>query len=269
MIGLKKLKNDIIDMILYYMQGFERKNRNMLHTVIEGPPGVGKTEVGKILAEIYAGMGIIKSNKFKLVKRTDLIGQYLGSTALKTQQVIDEADGGVLFIDEAYSLGNTEKRDSFAKECIDVLNQNLSENKRKFICIIAGYPEELQKCFFSINPGLQRRFPFRFSIEGYNHIELKDIFLKKISDSKWKISKEIEENDELLKFFNDNLKEFPNYGGDIENLINQCKFKHSRRVMGKHPKFRKQLILNDIFDGLKKFKENKKRKESHPEHMYI
>src|SRR5438093_1618571 len=87
---------------------------------------------------------IKKKNKFKLVKRTDLVGEYLGHTAHKTQRVIDDADGGVLFIDEAYSLGADDKRDSFSKECIDTLNQNLSENRSKFICIIAGYPDELE-----------------------------------------------------------------------------------------------------------------------------
>ena len=188
MIGLESVKNSIIDMILYYLQNFERSNNSMLHTVIEGPPGVGKTELGKIFAEIYAGLGIIESNKVKVVRRTDLIGEYLGHTAHRTQEAIDEANGGVLFIDEAYALGNEEKRDSFAKECIDTLNQNLSENKKKFICIIAGYPDELDKCFFSYNPGLKRRFPFRYQIDSYSYEELMDIFLKKISDSRWKIN---------------------------------------------------------------------------------
>jgi hypothetical protein len=163
----------------------------MLHTVIEGPPGVGKTELGKILAEMYSALGVIKSNKFKLVKRTDLIGKYLGHTAEKTQSVIDDADGGVLFIDEAYSLGAQDGGDSFAKECIDTINQNLSENKKKFICIIAGYPDELEKSFFGYNPGLHRRFPFRYSIEGYSSKELSQIFVKKLNDANWRMDIDI------------------------------------------------------------------------------
>lgn len=262
MIGLTQVKNSIVDMIIYYLQGFENKNKNMLHTVIEGPPGVGKTQLGKIFAEIYAGLGVIPSNKFKLVKRTDLIGEYLGHTSHKTQQAIDDADGGVLFIDEAYSLGNSEKKDSFSKECIDTINQNLSENKKKFICIIAGYPIELEKCFFSYNPGLKRRFPFRYTIDGYQPDELRDIFLKKITDSQWKINGEELNKDELSKFFTEQKDNLPHFGGDIENLLMDCKFMHSRRVVGKHPKLRRKLIKQDIEDGFARFKKNKKEKDN-------
>merc|ERR1711991_1200935 len=114
------------------MGGFN--NDDMLHTVITGPPGVGKTELGRILGHIYKGMGVLKKGHLKIVKRSDLIGKYLGHTAAKTQDVIDECSGGVMFIDEAYSLCNKEGRDSFSKECIDTLNQNLTE-RRDFLCI--------------------------------------------------------------------------------------------------------------------------------------
>lgn len=258
MVGLGVLKNSIVEMVMYFLQEFENKNNNMLHTVIEGPPGVGKTEVGKILAEIYVSLGIIKSNKFKLVKRSDLIGEYLGHTAVKTQKVIDEANGGVLFIDEAYSLGNEEKRDSFSKECIDTINLNLSENKSKFICIIAGYPDELDKCFFAYNPGLERRFPFRLKIDGYKADELRDIFIKKVTDIKWELTDEINMSN-LNQFFVKHLNEFQYYGGDIETLLVMCKFAHSKRVFGKHPINRKKINMNDLQVGFQRFVDNKKK----------
>ena len=260
LIGLSSVKDSILDMILYYLQNFETKNNNMLHTVIEGPPGVGKTELGRILAEIYAALGIIPSKKFKCVRRTDLIGEYLGHTAQKTQRAIDEADGGVLFIDEAYSLGNEDKRDSFSKECIDTLNQNLSEKKKKLIVIIAGYQDELEKSFFSYNPGLRRRFPFKFTIEGYSSDELRDIFLKKLKDSRWKVNEQEIDISFLTKFFDTNKDKFLHYGGDIENLIVSCKFMHSRRLVGKHPKYRKIITKADIEQGLNRFIKNKKSK---------
>ena len=198
MIGMKSVKESIVEQILYYVQNFEHKNNNMLHTVIEGPPGVGKTELGKILSEIFSSMGAIKSNKFKVVRRTDLIGEYLGHTAQKTQNVINESSGGVLFIDEAYSLGNKDKRDSYAKECIDTLNQNLSENKGSMICIIAGYPNQLEECFFSFNSGLRRRFPFTHKIESYNNIEMSKIFINMVEKCYWNLDGN--KNDFLEKF---------------------------------------------------------------------
>lgn len=266
MIGLNKVKDSILDMILYYVQNFEKNNKNMLHTVIEGPPGVGKTELGRIIAEIYASMGVIKSNKFKIVRRTDLIGEYVGHTAHKTQRAIDEANGGVLFIDEAYSLGSNEGKDSFSKECIDTINQNLSEQKKNLIVIIAGYPNELEKCFFSYNPGLNRRFPFRYSIDGYNETELKDIFMKKLNDIKWKLGDNVKD-DFIINFFKNNLNKFGNYGGDIENLITMCKFCHSRRIIGKHPNNKKKLTSEDILNGMKKFMDMNKSK--HMDKLYF
>ncbi len=261
MIGLDKIKTQILEMIMYYIQEFEKGTSNMLHTIIEGPPGVGKTELGKIFAEIYSALGIIPSNKFKLVKRTDLIGEYVGHTAHKTQAAIDEAEGGVLFIDEAYSLGgSSEKSDSFSKECLDVLNQNLSENKKKLIVIIAGYKEQLESSFFSYNPGLKRRFPFKYTIDGYSPNEMKDIYLKKLNDIKWKINEKV--NDKFLtEFFKTNKDDFPNYGGDIENFILNSKFVHSKRVFNMHPSNRKILDKDDFEKAFDRFKSNKKKKD--------
>ncbi len=263
MIGMKKVKDTMIDVILYYIQRFEKGTSDMLHTIIEGPPGVGKTELGKILGKVFKSIGIIKSDRFTIATRADLIGEYLGHTAAKTQRVIDEAEGGVLFIDEAYSLGNEEKRDSFAKECIDTINLNLDKKKGNLIVIIAGYKEELEKSFFSYNPGLKRRFPFIFSIDGYDAEELKDIFLKKVSESQWNINTDNLDNVKLTKFFKDNKSKFPHFGGDMETLFQACKFVHSKRVLGKHPKHRRKLTEDDIYKGLDKFKDmRKKKKES-------
>jgi hypothetical protein len=269
MVGLKDLKHSVVDMILYYLQNFETKNSSMLHTVIEGPPGVGKTQLGKILAQIYAALGIIKTSKVKFVKRTDLIGEYLGHTAQKTQKAIDEADGGVLFIDEAYSLGNEEKKDSFAKECIDTLNQNLSENKKNLICIIAGYSDELDRCFFSYNPGLRRRFPFRFKITGYDPEELRDIFINKVKERKWDLNQEELDMGRLTKFFRENKESFPYYGGDVENLFTMCKFMHSRRLFGKHPKYKRILSWDDLSHGLETYITLRKGKDNETTKDYI
>jgi SpoVK/Ycf46/Vps4 family AAA+-type ATPase len=268
-IGMDTVKNSIIDQIVYFLQAFE-ENNNMLHTIIEGPPGVGKTMLGYILGKIYFNMGVLKGSNnainnltgkkddfvFKIVKRKDLIGEYLGHTAVKTQKAIDECKGGVLFIDEAYSLGNLDKKDTYSKECIDTINQNLSENKNNFMCIIAGYPEQLEQCFFSYNEGLKRRFTFKYTIEKYNAKELCNIFKKMVLDSKW----ELDIDDKVLEeFINKNIKEFENFGGDMETLLFRTKITHSKRVFGVHPRNKKKINIDDIVKAFELFKSNKKK----------
>ena len=272
MIGLDNIKKNIVRMIIYYLQYSESENSSLLHTVIQGPPGVGKTEVGKLLSEIYASMGIINSNKFKLVKRTDLVGEYLGHTAKKTQDAIDEAEGGVLFIDEAYSLGNDEKKDSYSKECIDTLNQNLTENKN-FICIIAGYEKDLEKCFFQYNEGLRSRFPFTFEIEGYSHQELSQIFIKKIKDIKFRLDESELDIKEIDIFFKDNMDNFKYYGRDVTNLIDNCKMMSALRTFGKDPKNKNSLIKDDLTKGFQIYNVLNKHKNDNTtkliEHIYM
>lgn len=252
MVGLESAKQTVMKLILYYIQDFGEKDNNILHSCIEGPPGVGKTEFGKILGEIYVALGVIKSKKFKKVTRSDLVGEYLGHTAPKTKTVFEE---GVLFIDEAYALGNEEKRDSYAKECIDTINENLTENKN-IVCIIAGYPKELDKCFFAYNPGLGRRFKFRFQIKGYETEELKKIFINKINDAKWSLD---DINDDFLNnFFKEHKDVFNFFGGDMDNLFTSCKFSHSHRVFGKKLDLRTKLTKEDLEDAIIEFKLNKR-----------
>ncbi len=262
MIGMPKLKKQILDQIIYFLQDFEEKNTHMMHTIIEGPPGSGKTEVAKILAKIYAKLGFLKKENVHSVRRSDLIGQYLGQTAIKTQKAIDGAKGGVLLIDEAYSLGNPEGRDSYSKECIDTINQNLSEGKSEFICIIVGYKKALKESFFSYNPGLERRFPFRYTIDEYTHTDLMNIFRKLVVDYKWDISAD---EKKLEKFFEDNRKIFEFNGGDLDTLIQCSKISHSRRVFTLDKEDKKKLVLEDLEGGLKAMMENEeiaKRKNS-------
>jgi hypothetical protein len=258
MIGMKKLKQTIADQIIYFLQDFEKKNTHMMHTVIEGSPGSGKTEIANIMAEMYSQMGFLKHNTVKKVKRSDLIGEYLGHTAKKTQRVIDDAQHGILLIDEAYSLGNAEKRDSFSKECIDTLNQNLSEEKNNFICIIAGYRDSLRDCFFAYNPGLERRFPFRYVMDEYSADDLFNIFKKQIGDCDWQINTR---NDELLNFFEKNRDAFEHNGGDLENLLQMSKISHSKRIFGKDEKLRKKITLEDVQNGFNIFKMNENIKD--------
>ena len=253
MVGMPKLKKAILDQVIYFLQDFDEKNTHMMHTIIEGPPGSGKTEVAKILGKIYARLGFLKKDKVTSVRRSDLIGQYLGQTAIKTQKAIDSAKGGVLLIDEAYSLGNPEGRDSYSKECIDTINQNLSEGKGDFICIIVGYKKALKESFFAYNAGLERRFPFRYTIDEYNHSDLMNIFKKLLVDYKWEF---VVEEKKLDKFFEENRKIFEFNGGDLETLIQCSKIAHSRRVFMLDETEKKKLSIDDLKSGLKTMMEN-------------
>ena len=262
LIGLQQLKTNISDQIIYYLQNLhipknENKiNEDYLHTVLYGPPGTGKTEIAMILGDIFCKMDILKSNKFRKVTRSDLIAGYLGQTALKTRDVIKDCLGGVLFIDEAYSLGNAEKRDSFAKECLDTLCESLSNHKNELMVIIAGYEEELNNCFFSFNPGLRSRFTWNYKINEYSCDELKDIFIKKVNDNGWAISDEIKS-----KFFEDNKSLFKSFGRDIENFFSKIKIAHSRRVFCLEDTEKTKITFRDIEKGLELFKNNNDDKE--------
>lgn len=255
MIGMNKLKQNIVDQILYFIQDLHKisqsKNNDFMHTVIYGPPGTGKTETAKIMGKIFSGLGVLKEPKFKKVTRSDLIAGYLGQTALKTRDVIKESLGGVLFIDEAYALGNIEKRDSFAKECLDTLCEALSDHKDDLMVIIAGYKDELDKCFFSYNSGLISRFTWRFKTDDYTYQELFLIFKKKVNDINWKLSNNITE-----KWFEHKKEDFKYYGRDIETFLSKAKICHSKRVFCLPIDKKTIITMKDLDRAFEIFKDN-------------
>jgi len=223
MIGLDSVKNEIFKVIVYWIQN--PHTDEYLHTIIEGPPGVGKTEFAKIYADVFVRLGVLKSSKFIEIKKDDLVAKYLGQTSHRTKEVLESGMGGVIFLDEAYSLGNEEKKDSFAKEAIDMINQYLSERKKDFMFIVAGYSDDLEKCFFAFNKGLKRRFSHYFSIDGYTPEELGKIFVSKIESKGYVLDKTIDIN----KFFRANKEKFGSYGGDVEKFVNYIKYDQSLR----------------------------------------
>jgi SpoVK/Ycf46/Vps4 family AAA+-type ATPase len=268
MVGLQDVKSDIFKKIIYYMQNpFDEKTgcNEYLHTIISGPPGVGKTEFAKIYADIFVRLGILKSDKFIEIKRDDLVGEYLGQTSHRTRDLLDSAMHGVLFLDEAYSLGNEEKRDSFSKEAIDMINQYLSEKKGKFMFIIAGYEDDLEQCLFAYNKGLKRRFHSHYHINGYEPDELNKIFLSKIALTNFTIDIP---NEKLVKFFTDNKSSFAYFGGDIEKLFNEIKQCQALRTFNLNTKT-KEITMDDITNSLKHLNARKKKEYTPPPGMYV
>ncbi len=259
MIGMNSMKKSILDQMLYFIQGLH-KGQNVSefkHTVIYGQPGTGKTEVAKIVGEMYAKLGILKNNIFKKVTRNDLIAGYLGQTALKTRKVIDECLGGVLFIDEAYSLASSENSDIYSKECIDTICEALSDHKDNLMVIIAGYKEELEETFFRANRGLESRFIWRFMMDKYTPAEMMKIFKKKVAENEWSF----EDEDKITeKWFIEKKNDFTSFGRDMELLLSYTKISHGRRIYGKDIEVRKKISLEDMNKGFEMMLANKTKK---------
>jgi SpoVK/Ycf46/Vps4 family AAA+-type ATPase len=262
MIGLHKFKKQIVDQIIFFIQS--SGDSVMLHTVLEGPPGTGKTTVSNILSRIYSKLGIFKKPKFNIVRRSDLISEYLGGTTIKTMETLERCKKGVMLIDEAYSIGSkSSSEDSYAKECIDTLNQYLTENVDKIICIIAGYKSELDSCFFSMNPGLRRRFPWTFTIENYTSYELSQIYFKLIEEKEWDTSCKISEINDLIS---KNVSLFTGNGGDISNIIEKAIIINMRNNFGKQNIY--TINIKEFKEALEIFVCNKKTSDLPPFSMY-
>lgn len=259
LIGMEKVKEEIVNQILLFMQKMNDPNM-FLHTVLTGNPGAGKTTLCNILAKIYKNMGFLSNDKVIVADRSQLIGQWLGETSIKTKQVLESAKGGILLIDEAYSLGSAEGRDSFSKECIDCINQYLSENAEDFVCIIAGYKEDLDNCFFKQNRGLERRFPWRYNIEQYKPEELYQIFDLQATKDKWKLKVKKEE---VIALLTKHKSLFNNNGGDTKNLLDKCKICHAQRVFGSR-KAKKHLTQDDLKNGFNIFTKLRVKNDNKP-----
>ena len=229
MIGLRDIKKQIFTMLSYYSQ--IRPADELMHIVIDGPPGVGKTELAERLGQVLLKLQLFgKEGSYVHAQRSDLIGGYLGQTAPLTQKTIDKADAGVLFIDEAYGLGHSEQRDMYSKECIDTLTLNLTKKRGQFICIVAGYAEQLESCFFAANPGLESRFPmaFRMTLQPYTSIELCDILCQKMEACDWKSN--IARKD-MEKVFDRYLHQMTAFARDVQTCWTQTKMVALCRIL--------------------------------------
>ncbi len=185
LIGLNKIKLEILE--LKTLAQFRKKRiefdlpvtPSTLHMVFTGNPGTGKTTVARLLGKIYYDIGLLAENKVIEVSRGDLVGQYVGHTAPKTQKVFEDALGGILFIDEAYSLFKT--GNDFGSEAVETLLKLMEDYRENIVVIIAGYPKEIEELLIS-NPGLKSRFSKHLHFDDYSKDELIQIFYKMVSD---------------------------------------------------------------------------------------
>jgi len=250
MIGLNDLKTQIAKQIMFFILGLN--SDEMMHTVISGPPGMAKTTVANKLGALYASLGFLSQGQVITACRSDLVGQYLGETSIKTLEVLEASVGGILLIDEAYSLGDKYGRDSYSTECVNVINQFLSENPSDFMCIFAGYEKELKENLFNGNPGLERRFPWWFKLKEYTREDLVDILLFQLNKNEWVLDKEVTK-EWLLKNIITDKNLFKNNGGDTLIFFDKCKITHSQRVILLPENERKILNIEDFKEGYKLF----------------
>lgn len=264
MIGMKSIKQNILDIFYFYFQDFTKndQNKHMMHSIIEGDPGCGKTEVAKILSKLYYKMGVVKQNKFTQITREDCMGRYLGQTEEKTKALFSKAKGGVIFIDEAYSMGYEKNvgqggGSSYSQIFIDMLTSMLTEEKGNTVVILAGYAEDIKEKLFSHNKGLFRRFPYRFTIKKYTAKQLELIYKKKVKDDDWQFL----DNKLDPTFFKKRKKYFKYSGGDMETLWAFTKKAHAKRVFGCLPCYRKKITQEDLTNAFKMFVSNAEVKE--------
>lgn len=237
LVGLESVKAKVNDLIAFQTvqmlrekQGLHSKKGTM-HLAFTGNPGTGKTTVARIVGRIYKQIGLLSKGHFVEVSRTDLIAGYQGQTALKVKKVIEEAKGGVLFIDEAYSITENDHSDSYGRECLTELTKALEDYRDDLVVIVAGYTQPMEK-FFESNPGLKSRFNTFIEFPDYDADELENILLSVCKDNDYiltgdvlsKIHMSLEES--VAK----KDKNFAN-GRLARNLYDDLVMNHARRII--------------------------------------
>lgn len=239
LIGLEELKKEVKNHIDYLNflklrqeKGLKDSERINLHSVFTGNPGTGKTTVVKLLGQIYKSMGLLSKGHVKEVDRSQLIGEYIGQTAPKVKKAIEEAKGGILFIDEAYSLAR-EADDSkdFGKEAIEVLIKEMSDGSKDLAVMVAGYPHEMD-VFLKSNPGLRSRFANYFHFEDYLPDELHAIAVTYAKQKNVKLTEtaDFTLGEQLMEGFRNRDRSFGNARYAI-SIIDEAKMNLGLRLM--------------------------------------
>ena len=234
LIGLKTVKHDVEEMISLAKVRKMREEKGMktapvsLHLVFSGNPGTGKTTVARILAKLYKEIGILSGGQLVETDRSGLVAGYVGQTAIKTRKKIDEAMGGVLFIDEAYMLN--QEGENYGQEAIDTILKAMEDHRDEFIVIVAGYTD-LMKEFIESNPGLKSRFNKFFEFPDYTVDELQQIFDLQCKKYQYKLDDEAAKavKEEIIKMEATKGENFAN-AREVRNLFEKIITNQATRV---------------------------------------
>ena len=260
LVGMENIKTEIKD--LFTTAKIEREKAIILgtsyipaiHVVMTGNPGTGKTTIANKLGEILQAIGILDRGHVVSAERKDLVAPYVGQTAPKTNSKIDEAIGGILFIDEAYTLAPEGVNDSFGKEAIDTLLTRMENDRGKFITIAAGYPKEMDN-FINANPGLKSRFNRYFHFDDYKPDELFGIFNIFAKYRKYELKEEAEKNlkNIFTLIYSKRDKNFAN-GREVRNIFDECIALQSKRLSAQVDRDAEELFLIRVEDIPPKYK---------------
>ena len=234
LIGLTTVKHDVEELVGLAKVRKMRQEKGMktvpvsLHLVFSGNPGTGKTTVARILAKLYKEIGILSTGQLVETDRSGLVAGYVGQTAIKTQKKIQEAMGGVLFIDEAYTLN--QEGENYGQEAIDTILKAMEDHRDKFVVIVAGYTE-LMKAFIESNPGLKSRFNKFFYFPDYTVDELQAIFMMQCKKYQYKLTEEAEAavKEEIVRLEAAKGENFAN-AREVRNLFEKIITNQAARV---------------------------------------
>ncbi len=237
LVGLKSVKQDLTNLINLIKVKKIREERGMkqpdinLHLVFSGNPGTGKTTVARLLAKIYKQLGVVSEGQLIEVDRSNLVAGYVGQTATKTMEVIDSAMGGILFIDEAYTLIKEGDEKDFGQEAVDTLLKRMEDDRDNFIVIVAGYTEKMEK-FVNSNPGLKSRFNKYIFFKDYTGKELYKIFESMCSKQEYEPDEEAAEyiKEYLARRAEAHEENFAN-AREVRNYIERCISRQATRIV--------------------------------------
>lgn len=222
---------------------------HFVHTLLLGQPGTGKTTFATLLVDVWDALGIIDKRRFKITKRSDWVGKYQGHSVAKAKKLIESCKGGVIFIDEAYSIiSSKDGDDMYGQEVLTEIVEAMSNIDKQVLFIMAGYEKDMKQ-LFTHNAGLERRFGYVYRFKTPPAVMLESIFLKQLKETKWNVCKE--DRSHMLNFFQRNAKTLKNGGGSTNQLIFHSK---QASIVREFPSTAtSQLTIADLEDGMKTF----------------